>query len=101
MNLRQQIGLVSLLHRIFGARGAPAQTAVLELTSAEARTLTAEDAHAMRELGATDAMLVDLQRRAQVPGLVFTMDFADLTVSWSRQRCDKCEGRLVTPATGD
>lgn len=50
---------------------------LLSVTAAEARTLSDEDVAALRELGATDALLDDLRGQAQQapPGRVFSLDF--------------------------
>ncbi len=49
---------------------------LLDITSAEVATLTADEAEALRELGATDAMLAQLRELAQTPDRHFALDFA-------------------------
>lgn len=49
---------------------------LLDITAAEAATLSVDDVAALRELGATDPMLDDLRAQAaHAPGRVFELDF--------------------------
>lgn len=69
--------LIVAAFRSFGA------FVLLSITAAEATTLSDDDVAALKELGATDALLDDLRARAQqaAPDRIFELDFEQQTVS--------------------
>jgi hypothetical protein len=79
--LREQLGIVGLLRSL-------AFDVTLSITSAEAATLSPEDLAALRELGATDALLEQLRTLAREgpEHVVFEVNFTQQTVTVSAGR---------------